>query len=103
MERISLLPYDEAALKTIIYDTVRTALDNHEHKSQEADSVPPPDDQRIHGDLALSKYLDCTVQTINRLKMAGKIPAHRYGRKYYYLRSEIDAAFKVKTASGRSL
>jgi len=56
----------------------------------------PTDEQRIYGDKELAKYLNCTIQTINRLKKAGKIPFHRYGRKYYYLRSEIDKAFKGK-------
>ena len=60
--------------------------------------TPPPSDQhRIYGDKALAGYLNCTIQTISRLKMAGKIPFHRYGRKYYYLRSEIDQAFKGRT------
>lgn len=57
----------------------------------------PIDEQRIYGDKALGIYLNCTIQTISRLKMAGKIPFHRYGRKYYYLRSEIDKAFKGRT------
>jgi len=55
---------------------------------------PLPDEQRIYGDKALAEYLNCTVQTVSRLKMAGNIPFHRYGRKYYYLRSEIDLGFK---------
>lgn len=53
-----------------------------------------PDDVRLYGDKALAEYLDCTIQTVSRLKMAGRVPFHRYGRKYYYLRSEIDQAFK---------
>lgn len=52
------------------------------------------DEQRIYGDKALAEYLNCTIQTISRIKNAGKLPFHRYGRKYYYLRSEIDHAFK---------
>lgn len=55
---------------------------------------PQADEQRIYGDKSLAAYLNCTIQTVSRLKMAGKIPFHRYGRKYYYLRSEIDKAFK---------
>ena len=62
-----------------------------------AEPPPPLDEQRIYGDKALGEYLSCTIQTISRLKMAGKIPFHRYGRKYYYLRSEIDKAFKGRT------
>ncbi|NVN96954.1 helix-turn-helix domain-containing protein [Candidatus Nomurabacteria bacterium] len=61
------------------------------------DPVPPPDEQRFYGDKDLAKYLNCTVQTVSRLKHAGKIPFHRYGRKYYYLRSEIDTSFKGRS------
>jgi len=53
-----------------------------------------PDEQRFYGDKELAAYLNCTIQTVSRQKQAGKVPFHRYGRKYYYLRSEIDAAFK---------
>jgi excisionase family DNA binding protein len=56
----------------------------------------PQSEERIYGDKGLAEYLKCTVQTISRLKMAGKIPFHRYGRRYYYLRSEVDQAFNCK-------
>jgi len=57
---------------------------------------PEPDDVRLYGDRELADYLSCNVQTIYRLKKAGKLPIHKYGRKYYYLRSEIDTAFAGK-------
>lgn len=57
---------------------------------------PLPDAVRIYGDMELAKYLGVTVQTVQRQKQAGKIPFHRVGRKYFYLRSEIDAALKGK-------
>ncbi|MFZ4547973.1 MAG: helix-turn-helix domain-containing protein, partial [Bacteroidales bacterium] len=44
----------------------------------------------------LAKYLSCNIQTIYRLKRDKKIPYRKYGRKYYYLRSEIDKAFAGK-------
>ena len=53
-----------------------------------------PDNQRFYGDKELANYLNVTVQTISRQKKAGKIPFHRVGRKYYYLRSEVDYSFK---------
>jgi excisionase family DNA binding protein len=52
------------------------------------------DDKRFSGDQALADYLHCTIQTINKLKKSGKLPFHKFGRKYYYIQSEIDAAFK---------
>ena len=53
-----------------------------------------PDEIRFYGDRELARYLNCTIQTVSCQKSAGRIPFHRYGRKYYYLRSEIDLAFK---------
>lgn len=55
-------------------------------------------DKRFVGDKELAEYLGCTIQTINRLKKTGALPFHRYGRRYYYLKSEIDAAFKSKAS-----
>lgn len=63
-------------------------------KLVKAEPLPPTDEQRIYGDRGLAEYLNCTIQTVSRQKKAGKVPFHRYGRKYYYLRSEIDKAFK---------
>jgi len=60
------------------------------------DPQPEPDEIRIYGDRELAKYLNCNIQTIYRLKKAKKIPFMKYGRKYYYLRSEIDKAFAGK-------
>jgi len=77
-------------LKTIIQDFAHTQANT---KQTLADTV------RIYGDRELAKYLNVTVQTIQRQKQAGKIPFHRVGRKYFYLRSEIDAAFKGREAN----
>jgi len=68
---------------------LKTAIDLLNLKPQAS-----PDELRFYGDKELAKYLNCTVQTVSRQKKAGKIPFHRYGRKYYYLRTEIDEAFK---------
>ena len=56
-----------------------------------------PDEQRFYGDKELAAYLNCTIQTVSRQKQAGKLPFHRYGRKYFYLRSEIDLATKGRS------
>jgi excisionase family DNA binding protein len=61
-----------------------------------ADPIPEPDEIRFYGDRELANYLSCNIQTIYRLKKARKIPFRKYGRKYYYLRSEIDKAFDGK-------
>ncbi len=57
---------------------------------------PEPDEIRFYGDRELAKYLSCNIQTIYRLKRDKKIPYRKYGRKYYYLRNEIDKAFAGK-------
>ena len=57
-----------------------------------------PDEKRFYGDRELAAYLGCTVQTVSRQKQAGRLPFHRIGRKYFYLRSEIDSALKGKEA-----
>jgi hypothetical protein len=61
-----------------------------------AEPQPEPDEQRFYGDTQLADYLHCNIQTIYRLKKAGKLPYKKYGRKYFYLRSEIDKAFAGK-------
>ena len=61
-----------------------------------AEPQPDPDEQRFYGDSELANYLHCNIQTIYRLKKAGKLPYKKYGRKYFYLRSEIDKAFAGK-------
>jgi len=71
-------------------DLLQTTIE----KLVKSEPQTPTDEQRFYGDKQLGEYLNCTIQTISRLKKAGKIPFHRYGRKYYYLRSEIDKAFK---------
>jgi excisionase family DNA binding protein len=58
--------------------------------------LPEPDEVRLYGDKELAEYLHCNIQTIYRLKKAKKIPFRKYGRKYFYLRSEIDLAFSGK-------
>jgi len=52
--------------------------------------------EKLIGDKALAEYLGCTPQTVWRLKNTGKIPFHRYGRKYYYKSDEIDESLKGK-------
>lgn len=61
-----------------------------------AEPAPEPDEIRFYGDKELAEYMHCNIQTIYRLKKAGKLPFRKYGRKYYYLRSEIDKAFAGK-------
>jgi hypothetical protein len=91
MDAISLFPFNESALKTLIYDAVKLAL---------ADKVPSPApttpeaDTRLYGDRAAATYLGCTVLTIAKLRRTGNIPYYRYGARYYYIAQELDKALK---------
>ena len=81
------LRLEVSELKTLLQDFVKNSK-----------APVQPDEQRFYGDKELAKYLNCTIQTVSRQKQAGKLPFHRIGRRYYYLRSEVDAAFKGKKA-----
>jgi|GEM_PF-950145 len=61
--------------------------------SAKVDSLLQFRDEQFFGDKALANHLGCSIQTIIRLKQAGKLPYHKIGRKYYYLKSEVDATF----------
>lgn len=53
-------------------------------------------EQRLYGDRAAATYIGCTVQTIIALRKRREIPYHKYGRKYFYIASQIDATLKVE-------
>ena len=56
---------------------------------------PPPEPHRLKGDKAAAEYLGCTPLTVFKLRKSLDIPHHRYGRKFYYITTELDDAFKV--------
>ena len=59
-------------------------------------STPEPiEPKRLIGDRAAADHLGCTPLTVAKLRKSGQISYYRYGRKYYYLANELDAAFKV--------
>lgn len=70
---------------TEIYEAINS-------KMEQPVSIPS---EKLIGDKALADYLGCTIQTVSRLKKAGRFTFHRYGRKYYYLSHEIDECFKA--------
>lgn len=71
---------------------IKTMLRNRPDSQTE-----PVEDQRLHGDKALAKYLTCSVQTVSKLKKKGQVSFHRMGRRCYYLRSEIDRDLQVSS------
>jgi len=66
-------------------------------RNRPGSQTEPVEDQRLHGDKELAKYLNCSVQTINQLKKKGQITFHRMGRRCYYLRSEVDRDLQVES------
>lgn len=86
MEAISLIPYDEAALKTLIYDVVRTALSNHEANNT------PPEPEYLNID-QLREYLPQkpAKQTVYQWVHFKQIPYHKRGKSVLFKRSEIDS------------
>ena len=68
---------------------------------------PPPepqlvDDEPLHGDKAIAKYLGISTQTVWDWKRKGKLPFHRFGKGYDYYISEIKAAGYHPITSGKS-
>jgi len=57
--------------------------------------TPTPEPQRLYGDRSAAQYLGCTPLTIQKLRKSGEIPYYRYGRKFYFIASELDQALKV--------
>lgn len=92
MEQTVLFSLPIADLQVLIIDCVNTCL---KHVPEKTEGLT--DDQRLHGDKELAKYLNCSVQTINQLKKKEQITFHRMGRRCYYLRSEIDRDLQVKS------
>jgi excisionase family DNA binding protein len=85
MEALSLFPYDESALKTLIYDVVRIALSNHEanNKTQEPEYLTINE---------LREYLPQkpAKQTIYQWVHFKQVPYHKRGKSVLFKRSEID-------------
>lgn len=76
MEAVSLFPYNEKELKELIYNTVRTALSNHEATAP-ASTPPQPFIKGIH---ELAKFLKVSPARAQKLKNEGVFPYWQDGR-----------------------
>ncbi|HAH58634.1 MAG TPA: hypothetical protein DCL86_10845 [Bacteroidales bacterium] len=74
MEAISLFPYNETALKSLIYDAVRVALSNHEVSTQQ---TPQPFIKGIH---ELAAFLRVSPARAQKLKNEGVFEFWQDGR-----------------------
>jgi len=79
-----------------IPDLVELIAGELEHRLQPKEQqVQVSEPQRLYGDKSAAQYLGCTPLTVQKLRKSGEISYYRYGRKYYYIASELDQAFKV--------
>jgi hypothetical protein len=93
MEAVSLFPYNETALKSLIYDAVRTALSNHEAAPQQ------PPQSFIKGIHELAAFLKVSPARAQKLKNEGVFPYWQDGRTLLFDPDKVRAAMsniKVK-------
>ena len=92
-----LIQLTKEELSQLIQDAVLLALQSFEqnqgNKIVEVKNLQNDERFDIPG---LAKYLNCSVVTIHKLKKLGQLPFYRFGRKYYFLKSEIDKASKKR-------
>lgn len=92
MEAVSLFPYNETALKSLIYDAVRTALSNHEAAPQ---PTPQPFIKGIH---ELAAFLKVSPARAQKLKNEGVFPYWQDGRTLLFDPDKVRAAMAaIKT------
>lgn len=89
MSQIQLINLTITDLKCIISDVVKVEI----QKLPQVD-INPSEPNRLYGDKAAAAYLGCQPLTIGKLRISGTIPYYRYGRRYYYIASELDQALK---------
>ncbi len=92
MERVLMFNIPVPDLVDLIADEVEKRL----AKPNQYKIETPISEERLHGDKSAANHIGCTVQTVGRLRRDKEIPSHKFGRKYYYYASEIDAALKVE-------
>jgi len=89
MQNVILSSVSIPDLVDLIACEIETRLQNREQPA------PIPEPQRLYGDRSAAQYLGCTPLTVQKLRKSGQISYYRYGRKYYYIASELDQALKV--------
>jgi len=81
MERITLFPYNEAELKSLIYDAVRTAISNHEAQKEIKQA------SALVGIKEAAKILMMPQLTI--YKRINEIPHYKPGRNLMFKPDEL--------------
>jgi excisionase family DNA binding protein len=89
MQNVILSSVSIPDLVDLIACEIETRLHNRERPT------PTPEPQRLYGDRSAAQYLGCTPLTIQKLRKSGEIPYYRYGRKFYFITSELDQTLKV--------
>lgn len=88
MNQVTLFPYDESALKTLIYDVVRTALSNHGETTSTQTQKEPP----IKGIHQLAKFLKVSPARAQKLKNEGAFPYFQDGRTLLFDPDKVRSA-----------
>jgi len=92
--------FEESALKTLIYDVVRTALSNHGATA----STPPVHEKPIKGIHELAKFLRISSTRAQKLKNEGVFPYWQDGRILFFDPDKVRATISktVKTRKGKA-
>jgi excisionase family DNA binding protein len=91
MQNVILSSVAIPELVDLIACEVESRLKTHDQLTQPPQSEP----QRLFGDRAAAEYLGCAPLTIFKLRKSGQIPYYRFGRKFYFITSELDQTLKV--------
>jgi hypothetical protein len=90
MENVTLTPYSEGELKTLIYDMVQMALSTH--SPQQIDSQEP----FIKGIHELAKFLKVSPARAQKLKNENAFPYWQDGRTLLFDRAKLMQAMMSK-------
>ena len=92
MANIILTQLSESALKTIIYDVMRTALSNHQVSLKDGKTAEP----FIKGIHGLAKFLSVSPARAQKLKNEGVIPFWQDGRTLLFDPEKVREAMNNK-------
>ncbi len=94
MEAITLTPYSESELKTLVYVAVKAALDEQESTNQD----PQPFIKGIH---ELAKFLRISPARAQKLKNKGVFPFWQDGRTLLFDPEKVRQAMTKNGRAGK--
>ncbi len=94
MEAVTLSPYSESELKTLVYVAVKAALEERDKMEQ---TTPQPFIKGIHG---LAKFLKVSPARAQKLKNEGAFPYWQDGRTLLFDPEKVRQAMIKKGEAG---